>query len=216
MRCGWWVGKSMTTITLPAGTKYVRFGNVAHLVASALRPLGDDATGAELLAHGAVIINMDDELEAAVRVGTLPVKDPLTLGPHTFPNGAALLSALVRVDDLRAFVAGRDIDVAIAPAAPQEPVDAKVPATIVHSTKTRRDTLTPVIELAQQKCRDPQDPAEVWAVLLLLAEKKQAPLIGATEDGLQYLRHGEADIFTRKSLGARLSRQRPARPANAR
>jgi hypothetical protein len=42
--------------------------------------------------------------------------------------------------------------------------------------------------------------------LLVLAEKRTAPLIGATEDGLQYLKGGTAEIFTRKSLGKRLAR----------
>lgn len=78
--------------------------------------------------------------------------------------------------------------------------------TIIHSTKTRRDALTPVIELAQSLCRDSTDTAEVWAALLVLAEKKTAPLIGATEEGLQYLKGGTAEIFTRKSLGKRLTR----------
>jgi hypothetical protein len=78
--------------------------------------------------------------------------------------------------------------------------------TIIHSTKTRRDTLTPVIELAQSQCRNLADTAEVWAALLVLAEKRTAPLIGATEDGLQYLKGGTAEIFTRKSLGKRLAR----------
>jgi hypothetical protein len=76
----------------------------------------------------------------------------------------------------------------------------------IHSTKTRRDALTPVIELAQSQCRNPKDTAEVWAALLVLAEKKNAPLIGATEDGLQYLKNGSAENFSRKSLGKRLTR----------
>lgn len=86
------------------------------------------------------------------------------------------------------------------------PVVAATASGVIHSTKARRDTLTPVIELAQNQCRNPQDTAEVWAVLLMLAEKKHPPLIGATEDGLQYLNKGSADIFTKKSLGQRLAR----------
>ena len=77
---------------------------------------------------------------------------------------------------------------------------------IVHSTKARRNTLTPVIEQAQKQCTDPSDTAAVWAALLVLAEKKTAPLIGATEEGLQYLKGGTAEIFKRKSLGQRLAR----------
>ncbi len=83
---------------------------------------------------------------------------------------------------------------------------APVVAVIRHSTKARRDTLTPVIELAQTKCLNPKDAAAVWAALLVLAENKNDPLRGATEDGLQYLKGGEAAIFKRKSLGQRLAR----------
>ena len=78
--------------------------------------------------------------------------------------------------------------------------------TVINSTKARRNTLTPVIEQAQKQCTDPSDTAAVWAALLVLAEKKTAPLIGATEEGLQYLKGGTAEIFKRKSLGQRLAR----------
>jgi hypothetical protein len=88
--------------------------------------------------------------------------------------------------------------------------------TVVHSTKTRRDTLTPVIELAQSQCRTSTDTAEVWGVLLVLAERKTAPLIGATEDGLQYLKDGTAANFTRNSLRLRLARQAPITAAKRR
>lgn len=75
-----------------------------------------------------------------------------------------------------------------------------------HSTKTRRNGLTPVIEQAQRACKDRTDTAEVWATLQVLAEKKTPPLIGATEAGLQYLKHGCAEIFTRDALRKRLAR----------
>lgn len=86
------------------------------------------------------------------------------------------------------------------------PVVAESVSRVIHSTKERRDTLTPVIEFAQKQCRNPQDTAEVWGALLVLAERKHPPLIGTTEDGLQYLNKGSADIFKRKSLGQRLAR----------
>jgi hypothetical protein len=92
-----------------------------------------------------------------------------------------------------------------------KPVVDESASAVIHSTQARRNTLTPVIELAQKQCRNPKDTAEVWAELLMLAEKKQAPLIGATEDGLQYLRDGEAAIFTRASLSKRLARQAPVK-----
>ena len=77
---------------------------------------------------------------------------------------------------------------------------------IVHSTKTRRDTLMPVIEMAQKQCNDPKDTAAVWAALLVLAEKRIPPFIGATEDGLQYLKNGTAASFNRDALRKRLGR----------
>jgi hypothetical protein len=77
---------------------------------------------------------------------------------------------------------------------------------IVHSTRTRRDTLTPVIEKAQSVCNDPKDTAAVWAALQVLAENKTAPLFGATEDGLQYFKNGRAAYFNREALRKRLGR----------
>ncbi|MEO6321160.1 MAG: hypothetical protein ABIR56_10780 [Polaromonas sp.] len=86
------------------------------------------------------------------------------------------------------------------------PSPAPVATVIRHYTKTRRNALTPVIELAQKNCRNPQDTAEVWAALLVLAEGKHAPLLGATENGLQYLKGGTAANLTRDALGKRLTR----------
>lgn len=81
------------------------------------------------------------------------------------------------------------------------------PTRATHTTKgKRRDTLTPVIETAQKQCNEPKDTAEVWATLQVLAEKKVAPLIGATEQGLQYLKNGTCKIFTRDALRKRLGR----------
>ncbi len=88
--------------------------------------------------------------------------------------------------------------------------------TISHSTKTRRDALTPVIEKAQSQCRNPKDTAEVWAALVVLAEKKAAPLFGATDDGLQYLKNGTAASFKRDALRKRLARLPPLSAANRR
>lgn len=79
-------------------------------------------------------------------------------------------------------------------------------ASVTHSTKARRDILTPVIELAQKQCDNPKDAAEVWAVLAKLADEKKPPLRGATEDGLQYLKNGDVAIFKRGSLKKRLDR----------
>ena len=89
-------------------------------------------------------------------------------------------------------------------------------STFVHSTKTRRDILTPVIEFAQAKCRDPNDAAEVWGVLQRLGEQKIPPLFGGSDDGVQYLSGGQAMYFKRKSLGQSLTRLGSLRRAKAR
>lgn len=62
------------------------------------------------MSYGCARVNLDGELLQAVKSGALPVKDPLTLGPHTFPFGNALQRAKVAVDDLRAFIEGRGLD----------------------------------------------------------------------------------------------------------
>lgn len=79
----------------------------------------------------------------------------------------------------------------------------------VHTTKAlRRDALTPVIEVAQAACANPFDAAAVWAQLLVMAEKKAPPLIGSTEEGIQYLDQGEAAILTRNAFAKRLARSK--------
>lgn len=99
----------------------------------------------------------------------------------------------------------------------REPVTSHSPTTSkprepdrhVISTKVRRDTLTPGIEQAQQQSNSAWDVAEVWVVLSAMAEKRVAPFIGATEDGIQWLKNGEAANFTRKALAERLRRKKP-------
>jgi hypothetical protein len=91
------------------------------------------------------------------------------------------------------------------------PTDSKLSETNrrIISTKTRRDTLTPVIEQAQQQCSNPWDTAEVWAVLSAMAEKRVPPLLGAIEDGIQWRKDGDVEIFSRKSLAERIRRTKP-------
>lgn len=81
----------------------------------------------------------------------------------------------------------------------------------IHSTRqtSRRDVLTPVIEYAQSLCKAPSDVAEVWAQLLVLAQRKYPPLLGSTEDGLQVLDWDER-YFKRADLRKRMQRQKPA------
>lgn len=99
----------MKSIVLPAGTEHVQFSELAHCIADALWP--DTGPNDDRISYGCARINLDAELTRAVDSGALPVKDPLTLGPHTFPMGAALQRALVTVGDLGAFVAERGLTV---------------------------------------------------------------------------------------------------------
>lgn len=82
-------------------------------------------------------------------------------------------------------------------------------STLIHTTKRkRRDVLSPVLELAQAQCRDPKDAAEVWVNLCSLARAKQPPLLGVTEEGVQYQQvNDEAAYLSRGALTKRLNRQ---------
>jgi hypothetical protein len=84
--------------------KPTAFGDLPHLIAQALNP--DDPEG---LGYGCTRINLEEELKAAVKNGELMVRDPLTLGPHTFPAGQALQSAVVLPGDIEPFLAARSI-----------------------------------------------------------------------------------------------------------
>ena len=70
----------------------------------------------------------------------------------------------------------------------------------------RRSLLSPVIELAQGKAQNRFDVADVWAQLQQLAAERTAPLIGATEDGIQYRKDGDVSILTRDALRLKLQR----------
>ena len=106
----------MKTIYLPAGTEYVQFDELAHKIAIALYPSDDSATEGESFAYFGVRDDLEAELRQAANSGALPVKDPLTFGPHSFPLGRALKKSLVSVSDLRVFLAGRPIAIESEPA----------------------------------------------------------------------------------------------------
>ena len=111
----------MKTIILPAGATHVKYGDLAHSIADALWPDGGSA-------YNAACSNLDDQLASAVKSDALPVKDPLTKLPHTFPVGDALNRALVTVDDLRGFLSGTGVVVELADAAKPVKADAAVKA----------------------------------------------------------------------------------------
>lgn len=85
-----------------------------------------------------------------------------------------------------------------------------------NSTKTRRkDSIDPVIELAQAKCRDPKDTNQVWPQMQVLADNEQAPFLASTAKGLKYHKNGKDAYFTRDALNKRLHPEK-RRPAAAR
>lgn len=96
----------MKTLTLPAGTPYVRFDELAHLIAYAMHPLKDDDSAGDGLNYGFALVSLEAELQQAVESGALPAKNPLTLGPHVM-HVDRLEDALVRVFDLQAYLGDR-------------------------------------------------------------------------------------------------------------
>lgn len=97
------------------------------------------------------------------------------------------------------------------------PMTAQTSSTsFVHSSKPttkRRDVLTPIIESAQTKCTKPWDVASVWAQLDAWAaeDKPTPPLIGPhPAGGIQYRGNDGSEVLTRKKLGDRLRRAKPA------
>jgi hypothetical protein len=80
----------------------VKFGDLPGLIAGALHSDGFAQAGAE--------INLESELRGLVDSGELMVRDPLTLGRHTFPIGAALRrGVLLPREDLRPLLEKRGI-----------------------------------------------------------------------------------------------------------
>lgn len=76
---------------------------------------------------------------------------------------------------------------------------------------TRRNLLTPTIETAQRDESDPFDTPAIWAKLQDMAEKKIKPLLGKTDEGIQWLdENDELQYLTLKMLRDRLRRQKKA------
>lgn len=329
------------SICLPAGTKHVLFGELAHLIADALWP--DAGPNDDHLRYAVAQTKLVAELNHAAQSGVLPVKDPISFGPHSFPMGDALNRALVRVEDLRAYVVDRGLSVLLQfsvdedggltsflttqeafdtytaekktqrderhkqghytmyeaaevlatanaiggakaflknrmcpafesgalrltdpkdggpvvgracrpyddwvtpeaidewltgarflflwPVTESEPLAAPLEAarasdgvepvldTLVKPVKTHRDSITPVIELAQSKCREPNDTAEVWAQMGVLAENETPPFLASTERGLKYSMKNQTKHLTRDALDKRLHPEKRGAPGKRR
>ena len=96
----------MKTLTLPTGTPYVRFDELAQLIAYALHQPKDDDSAGDGLNYGFALVSLEAELRQAVESGALPAKNPLTLGPHVM-HVDRLEDARVRVSDLQAYLGDR-------------------------------------------------------------------------------------------------------------
>lgn len=83
----------------------VRFDDVPGLIARALHK-GE-------VAQAATEINLEAELRALIQAKELMVRDPLTLGQHTFPIGQALLNSVLLPEDLRPLLASHGIGLRI-------------------------------------------------------------------------------------------------------
>ena len=91
-------------------SKTVKFSDLAHLMAQAMQPDADDVELA------LCEIDITAELKQAVTSGALVVRNPNTLGSHTFPHGAALQSAvLIPNIDLPSFLEARGIGLRLTP-----------------------------------------------------------------------------------------------------
>ncbi len=88
--------------------KPVRFSNLAHMVAKAMHPTDD-------WGYAGARVNLDSELPKAVQNGQLVVRNPLDLGPHTFPYGDALKRSVLLPNDLRPFLETRSIELRLIP-----------------------------------------------------------------------------------------------------
>lgn len=89
-------------------SKPVAFSDLAALLASAIHP-------SDAMAMGAAIVHFESELPMAVRRGELVVRNPLDMGVHSFPVGAALDRAVLLPHDLRPFLDARSIELRLIP-----------------------------------------------------------------------------------------------------
>jgi hypothetical protein len=98
----------------------VRFDDVPGLIAGALHE--------DEFAQAAAEINLDAELRALVQSNEFMVRNPLTLGRHTFPMGQALRDSVLLPEDLRPLLASRGIGLRLIPYVATAADAAKVPA----------------------------------------------------------------------------------------
>ena len=96
-------------LELPAGMGFVPFSELARLIARAQHPIAEaDEYDAD---YHCARMNLEEELPKAVAAKRLTVRNASGHGVHTFPHGFTLQSAVVKVSDLREFLADRGMGV---------------------------------------------------------------------------------------------------------
>lgn len=89
-------------------SKPIQFSDLACLMAKAIYPFDD-------FAFAAAVLNFEEELPGVVHRGELVVRNPLNMGPHTYPHGHALKKAVMLPHDLRPFLETRSIELRLLP-----------------------------------------------------------------------------------------------------
>jgi hypothetical protein len=149
---------------------------------------------------------------ASLRLCHLPRETGEALRPaSTTHQDVGIEDIRIQRDELTRFAeANKSLDAKAQPQRTAESAqrathDVELAGAVVHSTKpSRRDSIDPIIEQAQTRCKDKKDTAEVWAQMLVLAESKSAHLRGASAEGIHYLKEGVVAYFTRDALNKRL------------
>lgn len=139
-------------LLFPVGTRHLKFGELADLIAYATWP-------SDGFAAAAASTGLQKELVRAVDDGELRVLSPLTLGPHEFPVGDALRTALVTVQALRAWLKSTDrMDVAVSGEPMPSTVDAPIKP-VQRQQAQEAAILSKLIELGFTPTELPAPPA---------------------------------------------------------
>lgn len=124
-------------------------------------------------------------------------------------------TAPLPVDDAMDFAAERTppwvVPAPLASRATRENIAPHAKGAITHSTKERRNVMTPVIERAQMLCESTTDVSLIWPQIQKLAKEKYSVLLGEDEEGVKYVDNDMLKHFTKKNLSDRLRPKKPTR-----
>ena len=189
-----------------------RFTPPAHYVAREYDPSADLELTDSVLARPASLGLTPHEMAAAHALDALakfqnlsreiwektsPARD---IGDHTPPPEITLdqqrqIDARCELYRQAALIYARTLgDVQLIEAYQQAGVTAGASVAVTPANskpaKGHRDTIDPVIEQAQSKCKDPLDTAEVWAQMQVLAQEEKPPFQMSVTEGLKSLLSG--------------------------